>query len=117
MPRASTTSDAFNAVAEPRRREIIQLLADGADHAVGDLVTSMRLPQPAVSKHLRVLRQVGIVTAIRDGQHRRYRLQPRKLKPVHDWVKFFEKYWTEHLETIKEIAERKARERNNKPNP
>jgi DNA-binding transcriptional ArsR family regulator len=117
MPRAAVTSDTFNAVAEPRRREIIELLADGREQAVGELVNRLRMPQPAVSKHLRVLRQVGLVTVLRDGQHRRYRLQPRKLKQVHDWVKVFEKYWTDHLESIKEIAERKARERNNKSNP
>src|SRR6202041_2976910 len=111
MARATTTSDVFNAIAEPRRGEIIDLLVNGKEHAVGDLVLRLRMPQPAVSKHLGVLRKVGVVSVIKRGQHRMYKLNPAELKPVHDWVKTFERYWTHQLGSIKERAERKARER------
>jgi DNA-binding transcriptional ArsR family regulator len=111
MPRAPTTTDAFNAIAEPRRRQIINLLAGGRAHAVGELVTSLRLPQPAVSKHLGVLRRVGIVSVHRHGRRRLYRLNAHELKPVHDWAGTFERYWTHQLGQIKDRAERKARER------
>jgi DNA-binding transcriptional ArsR family regulator len=111
MPRAATTTDAFNAVAERRRRDIIDLLSIGRKHAVGELVIKLGLPQPAVSKHLGVLRKVGLVTVLREGQHRFYSLNAKKLKPVHDWVKTYERFWDEHLDGIKESAERKARER------
>lgn len=107
MPRALTTSDVFNAIAEPRRREIIDLLVNGKEHSVGDLVVRLRLPQPAVSKHLGVLRKVGVVSVSQRGQHRFYRLDGRKLKPVHDWVKTYERYWTNQLSRIKERAEQK----------
>lgn len=110
MPRATTTSDVFNAIAEPRRREIIKLLAAGEEHAVGDLVRSLRLPQPAVSKHLGVLRSVRIVSVNRRGRRRLYRLNAKELKPVHDWVRYFERFWTNQIDRIKERAERKARE-------
>lgn len=117
MPRAATTSDVFNAVAEPRRREIIDVLAGSSPRTVGQIVSRLRLPQPAVSKHLAVLRQVGLVTVRKDGQQRHYSLQPRELKVVHDWVKSYERFWTEHLDHIKEAAERKARELARKANP
>ncbi|MGA2597039.1 MAG: metalloregulator ArsR/SmtB family transcription factor [Bryobacteraceae bacterium] len=107
MPRAATTTDVFNAIAEPRRRDIIDLLVDGKDHAVGDMVEALRVPQPAVSKHLGVLRKVGIVSVTKKGQLRLYRLEPQQLKPVHDWVKTFERFWTHHLDRIKERAENK----------
>jgi DNA-binding transcriptional ArsR family regulator len=110
MARAATTADVFNAIAEPRRRDIIDLLGGGKPRAVGELVVILRLPQPAVSKHLAVLRKVGLVTVAKDGQHRLYQLNPRELKPVHDWVKNFERYWGHQLDRIKERAERKARE-------
>ncbi len=110
MPRAATTTDAFNAIAEPRRRAIIDVLADGRTHAVGDVVRRLRLPQPAVSKHLGVLRSVGIVSASRQGRRRLYRLNAREMKPVHDWVKTYEHFWTHQLSRIKEEAERKALE-------
>ncbi|MGH7214139.1 MAG: ArsR/SmtB family transcription factor [Tepidisphaeraceae bacterium] len=119
MPRAATTTDAFNAIAEPRRREIIGLLAGGGDRPVGELVRMLRMPQPAVSKHLGVLRKVGIVSVRKDGQHRFYQLNAKELKPVHDWVKHYERFWTHQLDRIKERAERKARERSastNQPN-
>jgi len=111
MPRAATTTDAFNAIAEPRRRAIIDVLADGRTHAVGEVVRRLRLPQPAVSKHLGVLRNVGIVSASRQGRRRLYRLNAREIKPVHDWVSTYEHFWTHQLERIKDRAERKALER------
>jgi len=111
MPRAATTTDVFNAIAEPRRREIIDALAGGRAHSVGELVKRFRVPQPAVSKHLRVLRKVGIVSVGRHGRHRLYRLNAEELKPVHDWVKTYERFWTHQLARIKERAERKAAER------
>ena len=111
MPRAATTTDAFNAIAEPRRRAIIDVLADGRTHAVGDVVRRLRLPQPAVSKHLGVLRSVGIVSASRQGRRRLYRLNAKEIKPVHDWAKTYEHFWTHQLGRIKDEAERKALER------
>ena len=111
MARAATTSDAFNAIAEPRRREIIGLLADGGTLTVNEIVEKLRLPQPAVSKHLGVLREVGLVSAEKQGQHRLYRLHPQELKAVHDWVKTFERFWTNQIDRIKERAERIAAER------
>src|ERR1700759_1500189 len=98
MPRASTTSDAFNAIAEPRRREILDLLADRPDRSVNELVQRLRVPQPAVSKHLRVLRKVGLVSVRKLGQRRVYRFNPQELKVVHDWTKSFERFWTQHLD-------------------
>ena len=107
MPRAATTADVFNAIAEPRRREIIDLLVNGKDHAVGDLVLRLRMAQPAASKHLSVLRKVGVVSVSKRGQHRFYRLNAKELKPVHDWVKSYEHFWTHQLDRIRERAERK----------
>lgn len=107
MARATTTSDVFNAIAEPRRREIIDLLVNGKEHAVGDLVLRLRMPQPAVSKHLGVLRKVGVVSVRKRGQLRMYRLNAKELKPVHDWVKTYERFWTHQLDRIKERAEMK----------
>ena len=111
MPRAATTSDVFNAIAEPRRRQIIDLLGDTRARPVGDIVVFLGLAQPAVSKHLGVLRKVGIVSVTRLGQQRLYSLNPQELKPVHDWVQNFERFWTDHLASIKEAAELKARQR------
>src|SRR5438874_10402136 len=110
MARAPTTSDVFNAIAEPRRRAIVDLLAFGAERDVTELVLKLGLPQPAVSKHLGVLRKVGLVDVHKAGQRRLYRLNPRELKPVHDWTKTFERFWTEHLDSIKHAAEEKARQ-------
>ena len=112
MARAATTSDVFNAIAEPRRRAIIDILAGGATRTVGDLVDTLNIPQPAVSKHLGVLRKVGLVTVRKQGQHRLYELNAEELKPVHDWVKNFERFWSHHVGRIKERAERLAKERN-----
>jgi DNA-binding transcriptional ArsR family regulator len=108
VSRASTTSDVFNAIAEPRRREIIGLLASGAPRSVGELVDAMELSQPAVSKHLGVLLTVGVVSVRRAGKNRLYTLNPSELKPVHDWVKDFERFWSHQLDRIKARAERKA---------
>jgi DNA-binding transcriptional ArsR family regulator len=110
MARASTTADVFNAIAESHRREIIGVLVDGRERSVGDVVKIVRMPQPAVSKHLGVLRKVGVVTVVKRGQHRMYRLNAAELKPVHDWVKTYERYWTHQISRIKERAELKAAE-------
>ena len=107
MARAATTTDVFNAIAEPRRRELIDLLVDGKEHAVGDMVEALRIPQPAVSKHLGVLRKVGIVSVTKRGQLRLYRLDASELKPGHDWVTKYERFWGHHLDRIRERAERK----------
>ncbi|MEO8996432.1 MAG: metalloregulator ArsR/SmtB family transcription factor [Nitrosospira sp.] len=110
MARAATTTDVFNAIAEPRRREIIGLLSNGEEWAVNDVVARVDIEQPTVSKHLGVLLQVGVVNVTKRGQHRMYRLDPTQLKPVHDWVKSYERYWTHQIDRIKEIAEQKTLE-------
>src|SRR5574341_1154061 len=109
MPRAATTTDVFNAIAEPRRRELIGALRGGRAHAVGDLVTALRLPQPTVSKRLSVLRRVGVVSVSRHGRRRLYRMNADELRPVYDWAKTFERYWSFQLDRIKDRAERKSR--------
>lgn len=96
MARAATTTDAFNAVAEPRRREILDLLA-GGERPVNDLVSLLGLAQPQVSKHLRVLREVGAVDVRDHGRQRLYRLNGQALKPIHDWVSGYERFWTERF--------------------
>lgn len=111
MTRRAHPGDVFSAIAEPRRREVIAVLADGREYAVNEVVVRMRMAQPAVSKHLGALRRAGVVTVIQRGQHRMYRLNPEGLKPVRDWVKTFEGYWTHQVDKIKQRAERKARER------
>lgn len=111
MPRAATTTDVFNAIAEPRRRDILAVLIDGQEHAVGDVVQALQMPQPAVSKHLRVLLKVGVVSVTKQGQHRLYQLNAKELKPVHDWVKTYERYWTHQIDQIKQRAERKMMDR------
>src|SRR5882724_1930467 len=110
MPRASTTADVFNAIAEPRRRQIVELLARRGALAVGTLVVALGLPQPAVSKHLGVLRKVGVVSGVKQGKQRVYSLEAEKLKTVHDWVKAFEKLWGHKIDRIKARAEHRARE-------
>jgi DNA-binding transcriptional ArsR family regulator len=110
MPRAATTTDVFNAIAEPRRRQIVELLARRGPLAVGALVVSLGLPQPAVSKHLGVLRKVGVVAVLKQGQQRVYSLEAEQLKTVHDWVKAFEELWDHQLGRIKRRAESRARE-------
>ena len=110
MARAATTADVFNAIAEPRRREIIDVLFDGQARAVGEITECLGLPQPAVSKQLSVLRKVGIVCVTKRGQLRLYRLEPAELRPVSEWVKKYERFWTHQLNRIKERAEEKARQ-------
>lgn len=104
MARAATTTDAFNAVAEPRRRQILDVLA-GGEHPVNDLVARLGVAQPLVSKHLRVLRQVGLVDVRDEGRQRMYRLNGRPLKPIHDWVKNYEQTWNERYEALDELLE------------
>ena len=109
MARAATTSDAFNAVAEPRRREILDYLAMG-ERPVGELVVKLGLEQPSVSKHLRVLRDVGLVRVRRHGRHMLYRANAEAIRPLHEWTKTFERLWAHQLLRIKERAEEKERE-------
>jgi DNA-binding transcriptional ArsR family regulator len=99
MARAATTTDAFNAVAEPRRRQILDVLA-GGECPVNELATRLRVAQPLVSKHLRVLREVGVVAVREDGRRRLYRLNGPALKPIHDWVKNYERSWSERFEQL-----------------
>ena len=113
MARAATTSDAFNAVAEPRRREILNYLAL-AERPVGDLVAQLGLEQPSVSKHLRVLRDVGLVRVRRQGRHMLYRTNAEAIRPLHEWTKTFERMWAHQLTRIKERAEEKAKELENR---
>jgi DNA-binding transcriptional ArsR family regulator len=104
MARAATTADAFNAVAEPRRREILDLLA-GGERPVNDLVAAMGVAQPLVSRHLRVLREVGLVQARHVGRQRIYRLDGRSLKPIHDWVRRYERSWNVRLDRMEVVVE------------
>ena len=104
MARAATTTDAFNAVAEPRRRQIVDLLA-GGERPVGDLVRELGLGQPQVSKHLRVLREVGVVDVRDQGRQRLYRLNGHALKPIHDWVSGFERLWAERFDELDDVLE------------
>jgi len=103
MARAATTTDAFNAVAEPRRRQILDLLAHG-EKPVNDLVERLRVAQPVVSKHLRVLRQVGLVEARDKGRQRIYSLNGHRLKPIHDWVQSYERTWSERFDGIESVV-------------
>ena len=113
MARASTTSDAFNAVAEGSRRQLLEAIGDG-EATVGDLVERLGLSQPQVSKHLGVLRAVGIVLVRTDGRHRWYRVNGPALKPIHDWVRSFERTWNERLDRLDDLlAELKSQEENN----
>ncbi len=104
MARAATTTDAFNAVAEPRRRQILDLLAAG-ELPVNELVSRLELAQPQVSKHLRVLREVGLVDVRDEGRQRLYRLNGRALKPIHDWVKQYERTWEARFDRLDDILE------------
>src|SRR5215470_7132311 len=104
MARASTTSDAFNAVAEPRRRDILSFLV-AQERPVGDIVAALNLPQPSVSKHLRVLLEVGLVDVRRDGRHMLYRTNAGAIRPLYEWTGTFERYWRHQLTRIKERAE------------
>ena len=105
MPRAATTSDTFNAIAEPRRRDILDYLAP-RERPVGDIVIALGLAQPSVSKHLRVLRDVGLVEVRRDGRQVFYRTNAEGIRPLHEWTTRFERYWRHQLRRVKERAER-----------
>jgi len=109
MARAATTADTFNAVAEPRRRAILDVLAQG-ERSVNDLVAELGLAQPQVSKHLKVLREVGAVDVRGDGRRRLYRINGEALKPIHDWVAGFERLWTERFDRLDDVLEDLKRE-------
>jgi DNA-binding transcriptional ArsR family regulator len=104
VARAATTADAFNAVAEPRRRQILDVLA-GGERPVNDIVSELELAQPQVSKHLRVLREVGLVGVRGDGRRRLYQLNGQALKPIHDWVKTYERTWSERFDRLDVVLE------------
>ena len=106
MARAATTSDAFNAVAEPRRREILNYLAL-QEQPVGEIVAALGLEQPSVSKHLRVLRDVGLVSVRREGRQKLYRTNAAAIRPLHEWTSTFERFWKHQLSKVKERAEAK----------
>jgi DNA-binding transcriptional ArsR family regulator len=109
MARASTTSDAFNAVAEPRRREILIYLA-AAERPVGEIVAALGLEQPSVSKHLKVLRDVGLVRMRCQGRQKLYRTNAEAIRPLHEWAGTFERYWQHQLNRVKERAEQMVRQ-------
>ena len=109
MARAATTTDAFNAVAEPRRRQIIDLLA-GGERSVSELVAALGLAQPQVSKHLRVLREVGVVAVREEGRQRLYSIDGAALKPIHDWVSSLERLWIERYDALGAVLEDLAAE-------
>lgn len=108
MARRAHPTDVFTAIAEPRRREVIAILSDGQEYPVNEIVIRMKMAQPSVSKHLGALRKASVVTMVKRGQHRMYRLNAAGLKPVRDWVKVYEGYWTHQVDQIKQRAERKA---------
>jgi DNA-binding transcriptional ArsR family regulator len=110
MPRAATTSDAFNAIAEPRRRDILAFLALD-ERPVGEIVRALEMGQPSVSKHLRVLRDVGLVTVRRDGRQILYRTNAEAIRPLHEWTGKFERFWRHQLSRVKERAEAKVRQK------
>jgi DNA-binding transcriptional ArsR family regulator len=113
MARAATTTDAFNAVAEPRRRQILDVLV-GGERRVNDLVALLGLPQPQVSKHLRVLREVGLVRVREEGRERIYRLEGRPLRPIHDWVVNYERMWSDRFDALDDVlAELQDKEEGN----
>jgi DNA-binding transcriptional ArsR family regulator len=110
MARAATTSDAFNAIAEPRRRQILVLLAD-REYSVNEIVENLDVDQPSVSKHLRVLRDTGLVRMRCNGRQKLYRTNAEGIRPLHEWASEFERYWTHQLNRVKERAENRAAER------
>jgi DNA-binding transcriptional ArsR family regulator len=105
MSRAATTTDVFNAIAESRRRDILSYLA-ASERPVGDIVVALELEQPSVSKHLRVLRDVGLVRARRDGRRILYRTNADAIRPLNEWAATFERYWQHQLNRVKERAEK-----------
>jgi DNA-binding transcriptional ArsR family regulator len=110
MARAATTSDAFNAVAEPRRRQILLFLAD-REYSVNEIVDGLRVDQPSVSKHLRVLRDTGLVRMRCNGRQKLYRTNAEGIRPLHEWASEFERYWTHQLNRVKERAQKKKASR------
>ena len=114
MARAATTADAFNAVAEPQRRRILDLLA-GGERSVTELVDGLDLAQPQVSKHLRVLREVGAVDVRGEGRQRLYRLNGHALKPIHDWVRRYERTWSERFERLDDVLDELKKEQGDDP--
>jgi len=108
MARSATTLDSFSAVAEPKRRQVLDVLGD-REMAVNDIVGRLGWPQPQVSKHLGVLRQVGLVDVRRHGRQQMYKINAGQLKPIHDWVKTYERFWSHQLQRIKASAEAKAK--------
>jgi DNA-binding transcriptional ArsR family regulator len=107
VPRAATTSDVFNAIAESRRRDILVYLIS-RERPVGDIVAALRVGQPSVSKHLKVLRDVGLVQVRREGRQMFYRTHVEAIRPLHDWTRIFERFWRHQLTRIKERAEAKT---------
>lgn len=107
MPRAATTSDVFNAIAEPRRRDMLLYLAP-RERPVSDIVSALGLAQPSVSKHLKVLRDVGLVDVRREGRQMFYRTNVQAIRPLHEWAGIFERFWRHQLIRIKERAEESA---------
>jgi DNA-binding transcriptional ArsR family regulator len=107
VPRAATTTDAFNAIAEARRRDILVFLAPG-ERSVTDIVEAFELPQPSVSKHLKVLRDVGLVDVRRDGRQVFYRTNLAAMRPLHEWTRTFERFWTHQLARVKARAEQRG---------
>ncbi len=99
VARSSTTSDVFNAIAEAHRREILDALMAG-EKAVGAIVDGLSMSQPQVSKHLRVLSEVGLVTCRADGRRRLYRLEPARLRPLHEWLAKYEQAWNDRLDRV-----------------
>lgn len=104
MARSPTTADAFNAIAEPARRQILTYLA-GGERSVNEVAESLGVKQPQASKHLKVLKAVGLVAVRDDGKKRLYRLKPEALKPIHDWVSAFERFWNESLDRLAEYLD------------
>jgi DNA-binding transcriptional ArsR family regulator len=109
MPRAATNSDAFNAVAEPRRRDILAFLAD-RERPVSDIVAALDIEQPSVSKHLRVLREVGLVRVRREGRHKLYRTNAAAIRPLYEWAGEFERFWRRTLSRVQQRAEARMAE-------
>jgi DNA-binding transcriptional ArsR family regulator len=116
MARAATTSDAFNAIAEPRRREILSYLAL-TERPVGEIVASLKIDQPSVSKHLRVLRSVGLVRVRCEGRHKFYRTNAEAIRPLHEWAGTFERLWQRQLLGVKKLAEEQMHKLNPEPDP
>jgi DNA-binding transcriptional ArsR family regulator len=109
VPRAAATADVFSAIGETRRREILALLA-ADERPVGDIVVALNLPQPSVSKHLRVLHEVGLVTVRREGRQAFYRTNHHAIRPLHEWTRTFERFWRHQLTRVAERAEASTKE-------